>query len=475
MRPGTEVEVIETAPPLSFPTDTGVAFLAGLTEKGVTDKPILITSLEKYKELLGARVSYGLIYDWLEAFFTEGGGRAYISRVVGPAAIKASANLSDGTGTTLKIEAISPGEWGNSLNVTVDNVSGGNFDILITHDTDATVQERFSGLADTQAAITALDFSQYVRGVEQASPGDPTATAAMSLTLGADDRASVTNTQWQAAIDRFDAKLGPGQVAAPGSSGLGGYLLSHAQARNRFALIQGPNTSTKATIKADVATVTGSRDGFYVGSWIKIRGLTAGTTRVIPGAAIVAGLMARVDRSRTPNTPAAGELGQSVTAVEIANDFSDSDIEDLANSEVNTFRLHGGRIMLWGYRTLADKDAVPNWWQAGHSRLAMALKAEGDAVANRYVFAEIDGGRRKLSQYEGDLVDVCAPYYRAGSLYGATADDAFRVDATSEDANPDSQLAAGIVRGIMYVRMAPFAELVRLEIVKLPITESIPA
>src|SRR3954465_10521265 len=92
--PGTTVTVRDTAPAREAPTDTSVAFVTGFTEKGPA-APVKVTSMSDYLASFGARVSYGLVYDWLDVFLREGGQAAYISRVLGPAALAASFDLLD--------------------------------------------------------------------------------------------------------------------------------------------------------------------------------------------------------------------------------------------------------------------------------------------------------------------------------------------------------------------------------------------
>jgi hypothetical protein len=480
MRPGTEVALIESPPPRSIPTDTGVWFVTGVTEKGSADEAVAITSLGQFEDRFGSRLANSVLYDSLELYFAEGGSLAYIGRLVGDTPVKASANLSDGTGTTLTIQAADYGSYGNDLNIEV--VAGGapgTFVLVVSSDADGEL-ERSPDLADKQAAIEWASASDDIRAVAGAGTGDPVVAAPASLTGGTDDSGTIDDTNRATALGLFTRGLGPGQVSHPGVSTLTAHsqLLAHAQQNNRVAILDGPDSSSVSAVRAaatDLAEDENARYGGLWGNWLVIRGLVPHTTRTVPPSPEVAALMARSDRASSPNVPAAGANGQAATVIDLSVSFSDDDYESLSGDAVNLFRQVYGVFENRGYRTLAPKDTNPNWWQLSHVRLYMAVVAQGQAVAERYVFAEIDGQRRKLSQFEGDLVGVVTPYYIAGSLYGETPGDAFRVDATSPSINPDDQLQDGVVRGVIYLRMSPFAELVRLEIVKLPITQPLPA
>jgi len=95
LRPGVQVQVLTTPPPRSSPTDTGVWFVTGTSDQGRIDAPILINSMSDFIRLLGPRTSYSVLYDALDVFFREGGGTAYVARVVGPTPVVAFRNLVD--------------------------------------------------------------------------------------------------------------------------------------------------------------------------------------------------------------------------------------------------------------------------------------------------------------------------------------------------------------------------------------------
>ena len=114
--PGVTVTTGTVAPPRSSPTDTGVAFLAGLFNRGPAGT--LLTDSDGYtsqaavEAVYGTRQSYSVASDWVETFFREGGNRLYVPRVLGPAAVAATLNLT-GTGTTLIVTAKNKGSWAN--------------------------------------------------------------------------------------------------------------------------------------------------------------------------------------------------------------------------------------------------------------------------------------------------------------------------------------------------------------------------
>src|SRR6476620_9461769 len=194
-RPGTQITIRDTPPSRSVPTDTGVWFVAGMTEKGPNDRPVLVRSLAEYVANFGARVSYGVLYDALDTFFHEGGNRAYVSRVVGPAPVVATATLNDGAAApTLIVKAKDSGIWGNSLNVAVvAGDVGGEFKLVITDDVLGAL-ETSPSLVDKAAAIAWSASSAYVNVFDGGvSVLDPAIVAAVSLGTGTDDHANASD------------------------------------------------------------------------------------------------------------------------------------------------------------------------------------------------------------------------------------------------------------------------------------------
>jgi hypothetical protein len=484
MRPGVEYLSRDNAPPRSAPTDTGTWFATGLTDKGApADALTPITSLSKFEDVFGGRVSYSVLYDSLDTFFREGGSVAHVARVLGPAPVSATASLYDAVGSLVSDESLiaaakSAGEWGNALNVEV-TVTGTDFVVIVSHDTDG-VLDTSPLLADRAAAVTWAAASNYIRFTLGASAEDPRAQGPTSLAGGSDDRAAVTETQWTGALTQFTAALGPGQVSAPGRTTTAAHaaLLAHARVYNRVGLLDTADAASKTTLIAAGNALTALADARYGGlfaPWVTIGGLVANTTRTVPPAAVVAGVVARSDVSNDPGQAPAGVNGVSFTALGVTSTFSDTDVTDLNADNVNQLRAfaqYGGEVRVYGWRSGADKDAAPLHWQLSDARLVMAIRAKAEDIAERYVFGQDDGRGLLLSDFAGELIGMLVPFYVAGGLYGDTPDEAFQVNA-SPAVNPSTDRAAGIIKAVVSLRVSPFAELVKLEVVKTSINESL--
>lgn len=477
VRPGVNVISRAAPPPRGAPSDTGVAFIAGLTAKGPTDGAYLVRNMTDFVRIFGDRVSYGLVYDALDVFFHEGGVKAYVSRVVGPGAAVDTHTFQDaGAANSIAVDSIG----GYDSNITVQVVAGsvaGTF-VLVVFD-NAIEVERSYDLLDVAAAVTWGTSSNYVR-VRALGANDPAVVAAQALTGGTDDRGNVTDTQRTAALDRFIAALGPGQVLYPGATTEAMYeaLLTHAQTKNRVALLDAADTASNTTLVAAADGIRASATlpadaeqwGALFAPWVVVPGVTAGTTRTVPPSALVAGLIARSDATNNPNTPAAGSNGEARYAVGISQaEWTDAVRQVLNDNTVNVLRMVYGAVRLYGYRSISEFPTDP-WSSFAAARLRMAIVNGASEIGESFMFDQIDGKGRKVAEFNGALVGLLSGYYTAGALFGETADEAFGVE-TGAAVNTPTTLAANELHAVLSIRTSPFAEMVQIEIVKVPITD----
>lgn len=474
-RPGSEILLGTTPNTLSVATDTGTAFMLGQTDRGPQEAR-LIRSLTEFVSVFGDRVAYSSLYDAVELFFREGGDRVYISRVVGPAASSGSKNLLDGAAAiSLVATAVGPGAWSADYQVqVVAGVGAGTFRIYVL-DADDNVLEDSGDLEDQLAAVTWSAFSDYIRITLGVSALDPAVAAASALSAGSDDRTNITDDEWQDALDLFTSDYGPGQVLAPGRTSSNGHqqLIAHVEAMDRVALLDLSNTGNEATLQGEAAADR-SRFAAAFAPWVVIPGTTDTSERTVPPSAMVAGMIARNDPSLGTNRPSAGTAGISRFATGLSQPgWTDSERETLNANGVNVIRSMGGGIRVYGWRSLASPTSDADWLDFGNARLYMALGAELEAVAENYVFEEIDGQNGgTIGAYHDALAGVCLRHYQRGELFGDTAADAFSVD-TGSAVNTLETIAALELHAIVSVRMSPFAEYVPITIIKRQITQAV--
>lgn len=485
LRPGTQVLVKTSAPPRSVPTDTGTWFAVGQTDAGPTT-PTLVRSMDDFTRIFGSRQSFSsLLYDAVEVFFREGGNSCYVARVVGPAAVTASKNLLDsGAGISLVVKALGPGAGstpttGNSLKVAVAAGTVGGTFVIQVYDSNSVLLEQSPNLTTQQDAVTWSQASQYVAITLGATALVPAVVAAAALTGGTDDRNNIVDANWLTSLNLFGRHLGPGQVSAPGRTTDVGHtqLCDHAATYNRVAVLDAPDSPTGATIITSATNAKSTGNGNYGAMfwpWILVPGVVAGTFRTVAPSALVAGRIAAVDAQYGPDTPAAGELGQSNFATSLSQVGVDATTRDQYNTAgISVIRALGPLgIRIYGWRSLSDPVSSPNLLDFSIQRYVMGLVARALNVGEQFVFKPLDGQGHTISAFGGALTALLQTDWESGQIYGATAPDAFNVDVGSA-VNTPTTLAANELRANVAVRPSPDAELVTVQIINVPITSEV--
>jgi hypothetical protein len=479
-RPGISVVSRANPNPRGVPTNTGSWFVVGQAQKGPTTGVQAVRNMGDYLRYFGAR-SVGstvfVLYDALDLFFREGGSTAYVARVEGASAVVASRTLVDASaGNSLKVSAKNVGTWGNSLTVQViAGVTGGTFILVIAN--SGVEVDRSPELANQTAAINWV--SDWVTVSLPSSPSalNPAVVAASALSSGADDAAGVNDSLRQAALNFFTPDLGPGQVSIPGNLTPANRtaLKTHATANNRFALLDSTDTPTKATLvtEGQGLQADGNEPSALVGPWVLIPPLDPNSKRIAPPSGLVAGLIARNDVINGTASAPAGANGVARYALGVTQPaFSDSDRQDLNDAGLDLIRSTNNGVQLYGDRTLGLKTGP--WTLMSVQRTRMALVADFNEVAEKYVFSTLDGKGHTISQFGGELRAVCETYRTAGALYGATPDDAYTVDVSSA-VNTPTTIANNELHAVVSVRISGVAELVVIEIVKVATNQNVAA
>lgn len=481
-RPGVVIVSADAPPSGGAAINTGTWFVSGITEKGPVGEAVRVISVTDFARKFGGRRSDSSLYDAIDCYFREGGQVAYVGRVVGSSATASSVDLFDDAGgspaVALIVSAAGPGDYADGYDVTVAN--GDETFTLSIYDADANLLEEAgpfeSNLDAADHTYTYVDVA--VGDTEADFPIDGT----FSLGGGLDDIESITADDYGTALDSADKGLGPGQVSVPGvtDADVHAVALAHCRSHNRVALLDVEPGDVDALI-ASAGAITTALDGdtellqygILLAPQAIVPGIKAGATRTVPYSAEQAGLEARRDRTLSQNIPAAGRDFPLHYAVSLKASYSDAERESLLLAGVCTARNVQGQIETYGYRTLVDPAGDDSdWLQFNFARLRMAITARAEDVGEGFVFDQIDGRGLKASEFGAAIAGVLLDYYLAGSLYGTTPEDAFRVEV-GPAINTSESIAGGELRASAAVRMSPHAELVTIEFVKTPITQSV--
>jgi hypothetical protein len=488
---GVQVSVTEVPGATSNLRNTANAFVVGLGDWGAAsgvNTPVAATSISQVASTIGPRSgTNATLYDSLDAFFREGGSTAYIGRVVGPSPVNASGTFAPSTAVTFT--AIYPGNYGNAIQVTIQNNTT-NVVITLT-DTFGNTLATSPQLTTLAAVVSWAATTGYVTATTTGSTL-PSTVAATALTGGTDNRGSATLTSWTNALNNFSATLGPGQVFAPGESdwgtgplvGITAALGQHALNNNRVAIVDLPDNTTASALITDIGSTYNNVGSGPIGFWagnLTIPGVVGGTTRTIPPSPVIAALCARGDAGGNPNTAAAGVnfplqyvTGPASIVSGNGATYGESDLNTLNSAGINTFAVRSGQLFNYGFVSslLSTTDGIR--WQFNHDRMLMALQSDAQALGEPFVFSQLDGQGGDQLAFNTALSARLLSYYRLGALFGDTATDAFAVN-TGSSVNTPTTLQAGQLNANVAVRLSPFAQLVSIVLNAVPITQSVPS
>ena len=123
MRPQTFLNTLTQMVASNDGPGWGTLFIAAPAQKGLVTKAQLVTSLADHDALYGGRFASSELRDQLEAFFAEGGKKAYVLRL-SRGGVKATIPVTDGAAATLvTVNAKSVGPWANGYQMITSAVS----------------------------------------------------------------------------------------------------------------------------------------------------------------------------------------------------------------------------------------------------------------------------------------------------------------------------------------------------------------
>lgn len=271
------------------------------------------------------------------------------------------------------------------------------------------------------------------------------------------------------ALAKFPVDLGPGTVVAPPVQVAGDIadIADWAWETNRIYLANGPSAATNSQLVTLAGAIQAAGEGRNTALFADqaIVPGAGGVTRNVPWSIVVAGLIARNDLrpgGGNPNLAVAGTNVIPQYATGVTGERNDTDRETLNDAQVNTAKTVAGQLRNYGYRTLADLDDHPQWWDLGGARVVMDVKAHIRSANEDAVFGQIDGVGSLEDRVNGLISARCLELTRIGALFAGIDDYGrpiapFEVD-TSRAVNPLSEIQQGRVRADVRLRTSPYLE-----------------
>jgi hypothetical protein len=477
--PGAELNILDVAEAAGVTSDTGVAFVIGQTPRG----PLTPTLVESYGALLrshGARPANGVLHDAVETMFQTGLARAYVVRVVGPAATTASkALVGTPSGTAVTFTASSPGAWGNSVKVEVVDAGSARIRIVVTLDDEivgqspafATRSELLAWWADVPLDGPVSGVRQYGTLTAGATDSLPVVAAASAAAGGADDAANVDADAYSTALDRITAEYGTGQLVAPGNGDDDVHLAMLEKASDtrcqRIAVLDVDPTWNAAQILSHDAVLREAGNGqwgFTVGPRVRVPS-PGGGIRWVPASAFWSGRAAYTDATEGVGQPPMGaNYGESSYVMDVEATYTDDEREALNEAGHIVVARVNRRPRIYGARTLADTFAHPAYKWVNGTRVVMRWRALAQVVLEAYVGRRVKGDKGILVDLSSGLNAVSERERIDGNLYGDTAAEAFLIDTRFPSINSEQSLGEGWLKAYAEIKTPPVAERVQLNL-----------
>lgn len=482
--PGIVIETaVRTGPNTATVRPSSQLFVVGLAERGPTDAPVRVESLEEFELLFGNYQSYSYLHPTIQTFFEEGGTRAYVGRAVGDDATVGTLDLEDGGGTpqdTIQLDAVGAGAWSARLAAQVIDSSGARIIKIFLDD----VEIFSTGAQTTVAALvnainTSVVASPYVKATNLSSTNSnplPAVLAKTDLTTGDDDRSAA---DFAAVLDLFNDSYGDGAVAIVDSAAANAAVVEHANTHNRLALLHSASGTSVADVIDDAAAISAeehAEHAAYYFPWVYVPTSVTGVTRLIPPTGYVAAKRAQAHNQTGPHAPAAGLMSRASYVLGVETDVDRVSGDLLDDGKVNAIRVLSNSVRIYGARSCSGDVANFRFYTA--QDVLNTVVTQSFNSLEDLVFSVLDGRNLVLGAVESRLLNLLIGLKNIGALYpafdvnGVEVDPGFSVRC-NPSINPITQLADGTIRAEVGIRVSSIGDKINVTIVKSNLTTSI--
>jgi len=448
----------------------------------------LVSSLANFEDIYGGYTSSGYVHQTLQAFFEEGGSRAYVSRAIGTGAALATAALPNSANpavTVLTLKASGEGAWPQTpagyMKAEVTHPTAGvSFRIRIILNDEVVYSTPV--LTSKEDAVEEINNSAvaslYVIAEVGAGAGIPAVSAGVNF-AGGSDGSVPTDAQMVAALTPFIKTLGSGAVCIPGEFGstIWEALMEHAAENNRVAILGFDKEQSVAQVIASAATLAeheGAEFSAWYYPWVKVErnGLVVST----PCEGYIAGKRAKLHNDVGPWSAYAGIATNSDFIKGTFKAITNAEANTLNDGYVNPIRVINGDTRIYGARS-ASSD-TENYRFITAKEVVNYVVAQAEIRLERLVFSVIDGRGTLFGEVKAVLTGILDPLAQAGALYPLFADNGKLLDAgykvtVNEQLNPVTQLATGTVKARVGLRVSSLGETIEVEISKSNLTASL--
>ncbi len=469
------LEVDGRAAPSIQPAPTSQTGFVVRTDRGLPNAVRRVTSFKQFTQLFGGFRSDAFGAYAVKGFFDNGGGVAYVTRVVrdsgGGAAEAATRDFSNADGVALSVTAgfrgtPDPGAWGDRLGIRIapNPVVADTFDLFVRLDgRDVESWEQLnhgvgpSGPGRNPETLLNDEVmgSRYITiNVPEAATGNPSPTAGTAdadtdgfvlLEDGDDDTVTPASLPGLLAaafelFDTYDIQL----LCCPESTTATVVNAGLTYCENRgdcLFLGHTPAGNDQGAARSYGQGFQGQKVyGAIYFPWIRVAD-PLGTQRWVPPTGHVAGVFARTERERGVWKAPAGNAARVNGALDVDQHLTDADHTDLVkNGSVNAVRFISGQgIVVDSSRTLSTSPL----WLYVNVRLLFNFVKSSLKSGLRWVVQEPNDDRLWNKVKFNTVRPFLLGLWRRGAFGPGSADEVFTVKIDEEN-NPPENIQQGI-------------------------------
>jgi phage tail sheath protein FI len=455
LQPGVYIEEVSSGVRTISGVATSITLFIGWAPRGLGDRAVRIASFSDYERAFGGLDRRTPLGHAVKQFFDNGGGDAYIVRLIGAGAAAASVVIND-----LTVHASSAGLWGNDYNIRTTRrpaPDSARFKLeVLDRVHDSAVVESFENLsldrADQRFAGSVInDRSAFITvAAPDPAPNTPADTGATGTPLLNGVEGTVlapATSDFHAAllatsvfgfgsitdrIDIFNLLCVPGETDAATLATIEG----HCAKRRAFLIVDSDSTATVSSLNSGVpaALITSdSPNAAIFFPWVRAPDpLQQGALGDFPPSGFVAGVFARTDSARGVWKAPAGTEATLNGATGLTITMSDAEngrLNPLGINCLRTLPVYGN--VVWGSRTLfGQSDRGSEWKYIPVRRMALFLEESLFRGTQWVVFEPND--EPLWAQIRLNIGAFMQGLFRQGAFQGNTPKQAYFVKCDSE-------------------------------------------
>jgi phage tail sheath protein FI len=477
--PGVYIEEVPSTVRTITGVSTSVTGFIGRARRGPTNTPIVIHGFGEFERIFGSIWSASALGYAVQHYFLNGGATAVIVRVHGGAT---SASLDLGSSVTL--DAASPGAWGNQLRARVDHETSDPADTTLFN---LAVKDLATGVVETHRNLstssTSPRFATQVLSDQStlvrvtALPGQPAATPAPAAgatdfedgptgqasnaivaTGGGDDSGALPDSAIlgsagppKTGLNAFDETEDLNLLCIPpyGTAGFDGdassqvltAALAYVRGRRAMLLVDPPaawndvGDPLSAASGVDSSSFGLARDanaGLYFPRIRCADPLQEGRLATFAPSGAIAGVIARSDAQRGVWKAPAGLDATLIGVSELSVPLTDPENGQLNPQGVNCLRaLPGAGRVVWGARTLRGADRLADQWKYLPVRRTALFIEESLYRGTQWVVFE-PNDEPLWAQIRLNVGAFMHNLFRQGAFQGTTPREAYLVKCDAE-------------------------------------------